>query len=344
GFVGSEMCKRDPPIPVTLAQLGNPTEIARLNFQDRGDPDSNTFYLDEIRIVGTVCEEEKPVAYFYSDGLNDSWSWGGNYDATVTSPVHTGANAIGVEYTSAWGALRLHPGTPFDTTGFDRLVFYAHPNGSAHQLNVYILEAHKVAVDLPASNEWVRVEVPLSSLGSPASVADVQIQDRSGGAQPVFYVDDIRLEGSGGAVAYIYTDSLLADDGRWGGTIDFASTAQTHTGAFAISMEITSSGSWGGFNLKRRQGPLYTAGYDHIAFYVHPNGNAHQLLFQTQDQAGNNSPQVGFTVPSGNDWVLVEIPLSSLGNPANIMRITIQDGTGTTQPLFYIDDIMLVGN
>lgn len=330
-------------ITVTLTHLGNPTEIARLNFQDRGDPDSATYYLDEIVLVGTVCEEEGKVAYFYSDGLNDSWSWGGNYDATVTSPVHSGANAIGVEYTSEWGALRLHPGTPFNTTGFDKLVFYAHPNGNAHQVNVYILEAQKAPVDLPASNEWIRIEVPLSSLGNPSSIADVQIQDRSGGPQPVFYVDDIRLEGSGGAMAYIYTDSLLENAGTWGGTIDFASTDKSHTGVFAISMEITSSGSWGGFNLKRRQGPLYTAGYDRVVFYVHPNGSAHQLLFQTQDKDGNNSPQVSFNVPSENDWVLVEIPLSSLGNPANIMRVTIQDGTGTTQPLFYIDDIMLVG-
>ena len=141
----------------------------------------------------------------------------------------------------------------------------------------------------------------------------------------------------------IYTDSLLENAGTWGGTINFANATKTHTGAFAISMEITSSGSWGGFNLKRRQGPLYTAGYDRIAFYVHPNGNAHQLLIQTQNQAGTNSTQVSFNVSSGDAWVLVEIPLSSLGNPADIMRITIQDGTGGTQPLFYIDDIMLIG-
>ncbi len=331
-------------ITVTLQQLGNPAEIARLNFQDRGDPDRSTYYLDEIVIVGTDCgtPTPTPVAYFYSDGLSDSWSWSGNYDATVIQTVHTGANAIGVEFTGGWGALRLHPGTAFNTTGFDKLVFYAHPNGNAHALSVYIQEANKEPVNLPSGDAWVRVEVPLSSLGSPAQVADVQIQNNSNDPQPVFYVDDITLEGSGGAVAYIYTDSLLQDDGKWGGNIDFASTAETHTGAQAISMEITSA--WGGFNLKRRQGPLYTAGYDRLAFYVHPNGNAHQLLIQTQNQASANSTQVGFNVPTGNDWVLVEIPLSSLGNPADIMRITIQDGTGDTQPLFYIDDIMLLGN
>ncbi len=282
------------------------------------------------------------MAYFYSDGLNDSWSWGGTYNAVVTETVHSGANAIGVEYTGAYGALRLHPGAAFDTAGYDKLVFYAHPNGQAHALQVYIQEATKVPVNLTAGSEWVRVEVSLSDLGSPTTIADVQIQDNSGGAQPVFFVDDITLEGPGGAMAYIYTDSLLEDAGKWNGSYNFADATQVHSGAFALSVEVT--GSWGGFHIARRQGPIYTAAYDRIAFYVHPTGSERILLIQTQNAAGGDSTQHSFTVPTGNDWTLVEIPLSALGSPANIRRITIQDGTGGTQSLFYIDDIMLLGN
>jgi len=191
-------------ITVTLAQLGNPAEIARINFQDRGDPDRSVYYLDEIVLVGTSCSTTPLVAYFYSDGLNDSWSWNGNYNAVITSPVRSGANAIGIEYTAGWGALRLHPGTAFSTTSMDKLVFYAHPNGVARQLAVYIQEANKENVDLAAGNEWVRVEILLSQLGSPTEVADVHIQNRTNDPQPVFYVDDITLEGSGGKIAYIY--------------------------------------------------------------------------------------------------------------------------------------------
>lgn len=211
----------------------------------------------------------------------------------------------------------------------------------ARQLAVYVLETNKKNVDLPAGSEWVRVEIPLSELGSPAQIANLHIQNRTNDPQTMFYVDDITLEGSSGKVAYIYTDSLLENVGIWNGTINFASTSQVHSGVYAISVEIT--GSWGGFHLRRRQAPFSTVGFDRIAFYVHPNGNAHTLLIQTQNDAGQNSTQYSFVVPSGNDWTLIEIPLSSLGNPTDISRITIQDGTGSTQPLFYIDDIVLLG-
>ncbi|MFZ6027941.1 MAG: cellulase family glycosylhydrolase [Chloroflexota bacterium] len=332
-------------VNIPLGALGDPADITRLTIQNRNNGTENTFYLDEITVRGRDCgtPTPTPVAYFYSDGPVDSWSWGGIYTATHTSTVHSGENAIAVDITAADGALRLHRSAALSTTGFDRLTFYVHANGNAHQLYVYLNDlATKYSLDVASGTEWARVEVLLSDLGSPASITDVQIQDRSGAAQPVFYVDDIVLEGPGDRQAFIYTDSLLDSGWSWGGTYDWHNTTTVHSGTEAIS--VTYTASFGGLIVRRRQGPVDTTGYDRIAFYINPNGNSYHLLIQTRNEAGTNSTQTTVDVAAGTDWVLVEIPLSELGNPADIMHITIQEGSDSAQPVFYIDDIMLLGN
>ena len=42
-------------------------------------------------------------------------------------------------------------------------------------------------------NQWTQVDIPFSSMGNPSTLTDIFWQDFSGGAQPIFYVDQIEL-------------------------------------------------------------------------------------------------------------------------------------------------------
>jgi hypothetical protein len=41
-------------------------------------------------------------------------------------------------------------------------------------------------------------------------------------------------------------------------------------------------------------------------------------------------------------WTQTAVPISALGNPADIQRISIQDEGGAARPPFYLDDLRLV--
>ena len=59
---------------------------------------------------------------------------------------------------------------------------------------------------------------------------------------------------------------------------------------------------------------------------------------------GNSGPispaQKAITIASGQ-WTQVIVPLSALGNPAQIKRINIQAAAGAAQTTFYLDEVQL---
>ena len=86
-----------------------------------------------------------------------------------------------------------------------------------------------------------------------------------------------------------------------------------------------------------------TAGYDALAFWIHGgnNGATVHVYIQATD-TGSASGAYDVTAPA-NQWTAVSIPLTTFGSPAQIARLNWQDGTGAAQPIFYLDDIRLVG-
>jgi hypothetical protein len=42
-----------------------------------------------------------------------------------------------------------------------------------------------------------------------------------------------------------------------------------------------------------------------------------------------------------NTWTEITVPLSSLGNPASIKRLNVQENSGATQPMMTFDEIRL---
>lgn len=138
----------------------------------------------------------------------------------------------------------------------------------------------------------------------------------------------------------IYADALAAgwEDWSWDSTVDFAATAQVKTGARSIA--VTHTAAWGGLSL-RAPAAISAASYSAIRFWVYGHGKSLALYTQSSD-AGPASPFYIFTPPAGA-WTQITAPLSALGNPAQIKRISVQENAGAAQPTFYLDDVRLVG-
>ncbi len=130
------------------------------------------------------------------------WSWNSSRNLRNSNPVQSGSRSISVKITSGWGALYLHSGAPVSTSGYTDLEFYINGGSNGgQQLNVIANRNNRNLYPVSAAaNTWTKVSVPLSSLGSPASLADLYFQDATGRSQAVFYLDGIALvDNSGGS-------------------------------------------------------------------------------------------------------------------------------------------------
>lgn len=136
----------------------------------------------------------------------EDWSWSVTRNYGATSPVHLGSKSLALTYTAAWGGLYLHWEAGLNPTGLTRLEFYVHGGTAGGQdmvvqlgepdgtwlaqipVNSYV-ESGSVA-----AGTWRKVSIPLSTLGVTSHpITELTIVDDAGGAQPTFYVDDIRF-------------------------------------------------------------------------------------------------------------------------------------------------------
>ncbi|MBI5565713.1 MAG: glycoside hydrolase family 44 protein [Chloroflexi bacterium] len=128
-----------------------------------------------------------------------NWSWDTTVNFDNTAPVHAGDRSIAVTYTAAWGGLYLHANAPINLSAYETLRFWAHGGTSVQRAITIVANGNAANVQpiTAPANAWTQFDVPLSALGSPSTLSDLYWQDNSGGAQPVFYLDDIELIGSG---------------------------------------------------------------------------------------------------------------------------------------------------
>jgi len=126
------------------------------------------------------------------------WSWGANLDFAASAPVHAGAASLSVAFDAAWGGLYLHVGPELRGAAYESLRFHVH-GGAVGGQQVRVLLADGNGAFGPASalvvaaGAWTAVDVPLAALGSPETISGLVWQDTSGGPQPAFFLDDVRL-------------------------------------------------------------------------------------------------------------------------------------------------------
>ncbi len=152
--------------------------------------------------VTSTPEPPAGVLTIYDEGLAtgwQNWSWGISTNFAATSPVHAGNLSLSVTYTAGWGGLSLRAPSPVNTASYNSITFWAHGGASGNQnVQIYLQESDSgnpltaVPLSIPAQR-WTQYTIPLADLGAPAQIARITIQDRSGGVQPTFYLDNLLL-------------------------------------------------------------------------------------------------------------------------------------------------------
>jgi Glycoside hydrolase family 44 len=139
----------------------------------------------------------------------------------------------------------------------------------------------------------------------------------------------------------VYEDAFGTgwENWSWSSTLT-PDTSRKYSGASSLAVKY--SAAWAGVSF-RAAAPINTSGYTKLQFAVYGiTGSGNMSVYVQTTDAGAASTQIAFT-PTINSWKLVEIPLSSFGNPSQIARISIMDQTGKIQPAFNLDKVQLVG-
>lgn len=140
----------------------------------------------------------------------------------------------------------------------------------------------------------------------------------------------------------VFGDALSAgwQNWSWSATVDFANAAPAR-GSASVSADFTAP--WAGLSL-RIDPALNAADHAAVAFWAHGGASGTRPLdvFIQQSDGGGETARVAVDAPAGT-WTPFTISLASLGNPAAIKRLNVQDRSGADQPVFYVDDIGLIG-
>ncbi|MFT3867376.1 MAG: alpha-L-arabinofuranosidase [Nibricoccus sp.] len=140
----------------------------------------------------------------------------------------------------------------------------------------------------------------------------------------------------------VYDDTLGSGWQNWSwATVDTASTAAVHLGSTSIAV---TAGPWSALSL--RHDPFNTTGYGNLTFWINGGtaGVPRLIVSSTLNDAGQPGATIGPI--AANTWQQITLPLASFGadNQANFTGFWIQEGSGASQPTFYVDDIVITGS
>jgi hypothetical protein len=139
----------------------------------------------------------------------------------------------------------------------------------------------------------------------------------------------------------VYADALATgwQNWSWGITPNFTNPAPIHNGNASIAVAYTTG--WSGLQLGHAA-PLDLTGIDTLRFWIH-GGSAGGQSIQVSVCNPSESCVPANTVirPQANVWTQANVPLTGLGNV--IYSVRFFNNTPGSQPLFYLDDIALVG-
>jgi hypothetical protein len=127
------------------------------------------------------------------------------------------------------------------------------------------------------------------------------------------------------------------DDWSWGGvTHNFASAAIVHSGSASISVQYTAG--WSGLQIGANSPPS-TSNANTLEFWINGGSSGEQSV---RVSVGNNcsSASKDLTLTAAT-WVKVSLSLAGMGTPASIQSFSLSNPTDHSQPVFYVDDVIL---
>lgn len=140
----------------------------------------------------------------------------------------------------------------------------------------------------------------------------------------------------------VYGDSLQNGWQNWGwATLDYNNSSPTHAGGASIRVTAT---AWQALYL--HNDAIDSSKYTALTFWIQggPTGGQ-RLVVQATISQTYQPPGVAVGPLKANEWQQITIPLSALGvaGKPNFDGFWIADATGSSQPIWYVDDIRLVG-
>ncbi|MGD0412654.1 MAG: alpha-L-arabinofuranosidase, partial [Verrucomicrobiota bacterium] len=205
--------------------------------------------------AGALAQTNRPI---YTDNLVNDFSAsssGLTCNIASTNTVHTGSYSISAAITASGGYISFqHSG--FNSSPYGSVQFWINGGTSGGQLlKIYgtLNGGPQTAYALPKlmTNVWQQFLVPLSSLGcsNKSNFSGLRIQDASGGAQPVFYVDDVYI-GAAPAPAVVHLSISAAQTNRMADARWFGVNAATWDGYLGNSATLPALTNAGILNLR----------------------------------------------------------------------------------------------
>jgi autotransporter family porin len=184
------------PVAPACSTQANAGPGAETNPSGNGQAPSST--TDTTGETAPVQPAAAPQFVIYDDALAvgwEDWSWDTDRTLINPDPVQSGPTSIAVRITNSWGALYLRSLTPTSTAGYTHLEFYIHGGSEGGQhLKIMINGDESMVYSVTAeAGAWERISIPLTEIGSPASLIDVFWQDATGEPMGDFFLDSIAL-------------------------------------------------------------------------------------------------------------------------------------------------------
>jgi len=197
----------------------------------------NTFLLAVAPLFLAAVQTAMAQANFpvFTDNLVNGYQQGWSYFSIVnyanTAPVHSGSDSISVTITNNGptnGAVVFQNGLPLNTSFFTSITFWVNggaTGGQVLRMYAYLDQNGQSSITLPKlqTNTWQQMTISLASLGA-ANKPDFTgfaLQNTTGAALPVFYLDDIQLNAAPApALVHLNVNALntvRGADARWFG-------------------------------------------------------------------------------------------------------------------------------
>ena len=125
----------------------------------------------------------------YDDVLASGWneySYNGSYDLSHSINVQVGSDAIEAAYTG-WGGVLLKTNTAESLSGYDQLQFWVKSDGS-HKMRVKMsTNLGTKTREFYTSGSWQQITMSLSLFGSPSSLTEFRLENRSSSSFTTYY-------------------------------------------------------------------------------------------------------------------------------------------------------------
>jgi hypothetical protein len=137
----------------------------------------------------------------------------------------------------------------------------------------------------------------------------------------------------------IYDDALVNGWQNWSwASVNTANSSPVHSGTASIA--VTSS-PWSALYV--HHDPIDTHGYQDLTFWINGGATGGQVLHLAALLGGAAQTPVTVGPLVANTWQQITVSLAALGaaGQTNLVGFWWQEGTGTSQPTYYVDDIVL---